>query len=149
MHEPPLLPLREYILGGGGDDDDASRMDIDGHTENMQVRQVCLKELEQLVFLFSSFLDQGENVQTVRLIFSWLCRLESLFLDKLSQHEPNCLLVFAHHAVLLHWTDRAWWMEGWGTRIVDSISIILGGKESKYQEWLKWPRMQVGLPELG
>lgn len=143
MHEPPFAAIREYILRG----EDDTRMDIEGG-KNDDARHVCLKELEQLVFVFSSFLDQGENIQTVRLIFSWLCRLEEQYLDYLNQHEPYCLLVFTYHAVLLHWTDRAWWMEGWGARIIDSISIILGGNESKYKEWLKWPRIQAGLPEL-
>lgn len=144
MHEPPLAALREYLLEGDG-----SRMEIEGSAENAEARDFCLQELEQLVFVFSSFLDQGENIQTVRLIFSWLCRLEEKYLDYLSQHEPYCLILFTYHAVLLHWTDRAWWMDGWGSRIIDSISIILGGSESKYKEWMKWPRMQVGLPELG
>ncbi|KAJ4410228.1 hypothetical protein N0V82_009311 [Gnomoniopsis sp. IMI 355080] len=142
MHQPPLEALKDCITA-----------DIDGvemeSEEKDEMRDICLKELDQLDFVFASFLDHGESIQTVRLIFSWLCRLEARFLDSLSRHDPNCLLVFTYHAVLLHWTDRAWWMEGWGPRIIDSVSSILGGADSKYKEWLKWPRIQVGLPELG
>lgn len=142
MHEPPLATLRELITA------DIGGVEMESE-EKDEMRNICLGELDQLVSVFTSFLDNGESIQTVRLIFSWLCRLDARFLDSLSRHDPFCLLVFTYHAVLLHWTDRAWWMEGWGLRIIDSISSILGGTDSKYKEWIKWPRMQVGLPELG
>lgn len=143
MHQPPLAALRDYIAA-----DHVGDVEIESEGKD-ELREICLTELDQLVSVFASFLDHGESIQTVRLIFSWLCRLEARFLDSLSQHDPRCLLVFTYHAVLLHWTDRAWWMEGWGPRIIDSVSSILGGADSKYKEWLKWPRLQVGLPELG
>lgn len=142
MHEPPLAALREFITA----DDGGAKMEGE---EKDEVRNTCLKELDELVFVFSSFLDHGEGIQTVRLIFSWLCRLDARFLDNLIAHDPYSLLVFTYHAVLLHWTDRAWWMEGWGPRIIDSISSILGGADSRYKEWFRWPRMQAGLPDLG
>lgn len=142
MHEPPLASLREAILsetleGPGVDDEKA--------------RQLCVVSLDNLQEVFESFLDQGENVQTVRLIFSWLIRVDQQFLDNLSRHTPHSLLLFAYFAVLLHWTDRAWWMEGWSSHIVESISHILGGNDAPaaYKQWLKWPREQIGLSSLG
>lgn len=145
MHEPPLTQMREAVLSGHLDA-------ADGSEDAAEVRQLCVKALDNLQHVFQSFLDHGESVQTVRLIFSWLCQVDQLFLDSLSRHNPACLLLFSYFGVLLHWTDRAWWMEVWGPHIVESISSILGGAAdmpAQFKEWLKWPREQIGLPSLG
>lgn len=146
MHEPPLAPMRELVLSGALD----AAKDVED--DAAEVRQLCVNALDNLQDVFQSFLDHGESVQTVRLIFAWLCQVDQLFFDSLSRHNPHCLLLFSYFGVLLHWTDRAWWMEGWGPHIVDSISNILGGAAdmpARFKEWLRWPREQIGLPSLG
>lgn len=144
MHEPPLARLREAVAVGPFEESTAGAGDVE-----IEARHLCLKALEELQLVYTSFLDHGESVQTVRYIFSWVCQLDQRYLDSLSRHNAPCLLLFAYFGVLLHWTDRAWWLEGWGPHIIEAISNILGGVESKYKEYLRWPREQVGLPGLG
>ncbi|CAN8098755.1 unnamed protein product [Discula destructiva] len=143
MHEQPLADLRKFITGDDGGVAGRGNKDEDEDAEAM--RRVCLRAVDQLDFVFASFLDRGDTLQTVRLTFSWLCELETRFLDSLSRHDPHCLLIFAHHAILLRWSERAWWLQGWGPRIVDSVLTILGGAESKYGKWAEWPRTQMAL----
>lgn len=142
MHEPPLAQLREAVAAG---------METPEEGDEFAARQLCVKALDQLQLVYSSFLDHGESVQTVRLIFSWLCQVDQRYLDNLSRHDAYSLLLFAYFGVLLHWTDRAWWLEGWGPHIVESITNILGGADApaRYREWLRWPREQIGMPPLG
>lgn len=153
MHEPPLQKLREHIAGAGaglGPGDSAAHDDA-------EARRLSIEALDQLRAVFGEFLDTGECILTMRLIFSWSCNLDERFLRCLSRHSPHALLVFCHFGVLLHWIDRAWWLDGWGTHLVSTISGIIERAEGEgagaasgcwRREWLKWPREQIGLPAL-
>ncbi|GME39063.1 C6 transcription factor [Neofusicoccum parvum] len=103
-------------------------------------RRICLQALEQLNQVFSAFLEHGEDILTVRLIFSWSCQVEHEFLVQLSQHRPHALLVFSYFGVLLHWIDKTWWLEGWGTHLVHGIAAMI---DARYHEWLQWPLQQI------
>lgn len=136
---PPLSELRSFLV--------SHRITVDedlGITGDEQSWQVCVGALDLLQRVFAAFLEHGRTLQTMRLVFSWLDRVNPKFWELLGQHQLPALLVFSYFGVLLHWLHGLWWLEGWGPHILTTTAHFL---DEKYHKWLEWPRTQVGITE--
>ena len=70
------------------------------------------------------------------LVFTWLLVVHASYVAQLEKKEPMALVILAHYAVLLHTSNRQWWLEGRGARLVHVICQLLP------PEWLSaidWP----------
>lgn len=58
------------------------------------------------------------------------------FFTLLHQRQPPALVLFAHFGALLHKLDSYWFMEGWGRKIIEVVSGLLG---TYWRTWIDFP----------
>jgi hypothetical protein len=121
--------------------------------------KVQLSELNEHVSVTSSSSGRDENVRAVQIlqdcyssrydgvdseyhvVFAWLYRMSDSFLDRLQQHDPIPLIIYAHFVVLMHEMEQFWYMKGWTHHVMGGVSEALG---SEHSVWIRWPMAQVG-----
>jgi hypothetical protein len=73
--------------------------------------------------------------------FGWLFRMTDGFLERLQQHEPVPMIIYAHFVVLVRVLEQFWYMEGWTHHIMAGIWELM---PREHRPWLDWPTKQVG-----
>ncbi|EUC47812.1 hypothetical protein COCMIDRAFT_89056 [Bipolaris oryzae ATCC 44560] len=73
--------------------------------------------------------------------FGWLYRVSDDFLERLQQHDPVPMIIYAHFVVLVRILEQFWYMQGWTHHIVSGIWDLL---PTEYRAWLDWPIKRIG-----
>ena len=63
------------------------------------------------------------------------------FFTLLHQRQPPALVLFTYFGALLHGINHYWFMQGWGRKVVEVASDLLG---SYWRPWIAWPLKVVG-----
>ena len=74
------------------------------------------------------------------LVFTWLVVVQASYVAQLEKKEPMALVILAHYAVLLHTSNRQWWLDGRGAHLVQFIHQLL---PPKWLSAIEWPREAV------
>ncbi|KAJ5106233.1 hypothetical protein N7456_002908 [Penicillium angulare] len=72
----------------------------------------------------------------VHIIHAWPVIVGADYVDLLSSHQPEALVILAHYAVLLHLRRDNWMFGDGGKYLIESISQFLG---PAWENWLSWP----------
>lgn len=73
--------------------------------------------------------------------FGWLFRMNDNFLERLQQHEPIPLTIYAHFVVLIRTMEQFWYMQGWTHHVMGGIWDSM---PQEHRAWLHWPIEKVG-----
>lgn len=79
---------------------------------------------------------RGEG--TVLASFVWSVNLPPLFLEMLSEKQPEALVILAHYCVLIYWGEMqdTWFLAGWARYMLDTIKELT---PVEWHEHLAWP----------
>ncbi|KAL3418547.1 fungal specific transcription factor-like protein [Phlyctema vagabunda] len=77
--------------------------------------------------------------------FMWPGMISSAYMNRVENRDPIALVMLAYWGVCLHDLDTQWWARDWGQSTVKLISESVG---PEFQQYLDWPRAQVGLPRV-
>jgi hypothetical protein len=66
----------------------------------------------------------------------WISVVEDDFWQSLRAHDPQAILIFAHNAMLLRYSERGyWWMMGWSDRILRACDRALSPEQKQALDW--------------
>lgn len=83
--------------------------------------------------------DRGDSTILASLV--WPVNLPPLFVDLLSEKQPEALVILAHYCVLIHWSDTSdWFVNGWGRYMLETIQDSV---PVAWAEHLKWPEEMI------
>lgn len=103
-------------------------------------KEACIEALKSAAGLVQEFQRTDSDHHQIRCVHRWPFSIREPFLDMLVQRHPISLVVLAHFAVLMHLQDVAWWLTGWGRRLLVKIEQVLG---PEFEEALAWPRSMI------
>jgi hypothetical protein len=120
---------------------------VQTHCPDPEVQETLLKSLYLLEHIFTEiFCSQGhEQSSDPGIAWKWPFVVGAAYTTLLREQNEAALVIYAHFALLSHnWNDR-WYLEGWRTRIVNSVKNCVG---PVWQEYMRWPVEQVrnGIP---
>jgi hypothetical protein len=73
--------------------------------------------------------------------FGWLYRMTEGFLERLQQHDPISVIIYAHFVVLIRALEQFWYMQGWTHHIIAGIWDLM---PREHRAWLDWPIKRIG-----
>ncbi|KAH7384084.1 hypothetical protein DE146DRAFT_214539 [Phaeosphaeria sp. MPI-PUGE-AT-0046c] len=82
----------------------------------------------------------GEDSE-YHVVFAWLYKMSDKFLDRMQQHDPVPLIIYAHFVVLMQEMEQFWYMKGWTNHCMSGIYEALG---KEHRPWIKWPMAKIG-----
>lgn len=75
--------------------------------------------------------------------FVWPNVLPQRYLELLGENTPESLIILAHFAIVIHWSEYDWFFRGWARDLVYRIRASLS---EEWHEYLKWPEEVVSVP---
>lgn len=118
-----------------------------------------LTELHEHVFAISAPTEKREDTRALdilrecftsryhgedseyHVVFAWLYKMSDNFLDRMQQHDPIPLIIFAHFVVLMQEMEQFWYMKDWTKHCMSGIHDALG---KEHRPWIKWPMAKIG-----
>lgn len=91
-----------------------------------------------LRYLFNSV--RSDETRKYIVIQEWPVRVSDGYTRLLRQRQPEALVLLSYYAVLLHWANEFWAVQGCGSALIDSISDYLG---DCWADWMEWPKSQA------
>lgn len=76
----------------------------------------------------------------------WVVRVNPRLIDELKGGNSLAIIIFMLWGVLLHGLDNTWWTQFSGRKLVENLSVSLGGHGGESGKLAIWCRGQVGLP---
>ena len=73
-------------------------------------------------------------------VVSWPVVAGTAYLALLKQKDPSALLILAYYGVTLHYSNRLWFLQGLGARLVQAIAEKIG---EPWLQHIEWAQQQV------
>ncbi|KAL9106992.1 MAG: hypothetical protein Q9227_008028 [Pyrenula ochraceoflavens] len=75
--------------------------------------------------------------------FVWPNVLPERYLQMLGDQKPQALVILAHFAILIHWSDEDWFFRGWARDLLQKIRATV---DEEWHEHLRWPEEVTARP---
>ncbi|SCO92622.1 uncharacterized protein FRV6_16750 [Fusarium oxysporum] len=98
----------------------------------------CRQAVDYLHIIFDTCCDTPSL--RVRTVLSWMVLLTDDFVELLSCHQPEALVILAYYDVILHDMKDFWMVGDGGQYLVRSVTEHLG---IAWQKWLTWPNAAI------
>ena len=90
---------------------------------------VCIEKLKPL------FPRPPGSIPKMSTVIGWPVFLDKAYIGMLENHDAAALVILAYYGVTLHKLNHIWWLEGVGSRLVQSISEVVSGDWAPYLIW--------------
>jgi hypothetical protein len=100
------------------------------------------EDIEAVDILREMYDNRYQGVDTeYHVAFGWLYRMTEGFLERLQQHDPISMIIYAHFVVLIRALEQFWYMQGWTHHIIAGIWDLM---PREHRAWLDWPIKRIG-----
>lgn len=127
--------------------EDGFATECDGLREMLACKQMdpalhrsCEQAVYQLDRIFLA--DRTSTGRLPSAVFSWPALLDREYIAGLGEGQAECLIIFAHYAILLHRGRHMWLLGGTGRRLITAIAEALAQDQIK---WLRVPLEAIAL----
>lgn len=69
-------------------------------------------------------------------LLAFYTTIDDNYIEHLGQRRPEALVIFAFHAVMLHWNQEFWVFNNFGRYLIEAITTYLG---DAWENCLEWP----------
>ena len=112
---------------------------IAGTIPDLETFNTYAQAIEELRKSFAAFNIYQYNYAATD-AFIWIHRVSDEYLLLLGKETQESLCISAFFCVLLHQMNSIWWGEGWSTRLMAQIGLLL---DKEHRRWIWWPVKQV------
>ncbi|KAJ6436347.1 reverse transcriptase [Purpureocillium lavendulum] len=136
----PQSDLSFIVNGGLTELENKIRHRIAGDSAlNREVLLDASKAL-QASYALAAISNEGD-LGLIKIVFTWVHRVSDDYVILLKTNDSGALCIFAFYCVLLKKLEHVWWMEGWGTYLMERIYWSL---DSVHRLWIRWPMEEIG-----
>lgn len=109
---------------------------------NEQTYSLCANAIEELrKSLALAMKGNTLSCEPGDVVFIWLYKVNNGFLELVSAHCQEAIVIFAYFCVLLKLMDTRWWMQGSGVHLLGQIWDLL---DEEHRLWIRWPIEEIG-----
>ncbi|KAL1964527.1 hypothetical protein VTN77DRAFT_6824 [Rasamsonia byssochlamydoides] len=101
-------------------------------------REAYASAIEQLGIMFGEFEKETPLVKSVAA--RWPIKVDGKYFECLQARSPFALVILSHYCLILHRLREYWWLEGWGTRVLRSIWLLL---HDRWRQLISWVMEEV------
>ncbi|CAG8951476.1 hypothetical protein HYFRA_00007392 [Hymenoscyphus fraxineus] len=110
---------------------------LDPHTYSL-----CTNAIEELrMSLALAMKRNNASLEPGDVVFVWLYKVNNGFLELVSDHCQEAIVIFAYFCALLKMMDTRWWMQGSGINLLNQVWDLL---DEQHRLWIRWPIEEIG-----
>lgn len=107
-----------------------------------EAREACITSVQYLQVGLDYLLSSKSRKIGIQMVFNWAVLIPTRYIELLTSHEPQALVILGHYAVLLHLCKDVWQVGDSGRYVLAGIVTELS---SKWVQLLWWPLSAIGL----
>ncbi|KAL1982967.1 hypothetical protein VTN96DRAFT_654 [Rasamsonia emersonii] len=96
--------------------------------------EACAIAIEQLGVMFGEFEKEAPSLKNIAA--RWAIKVAGRYFDCLQARSPLALVILAHYCLILHRLREFWWAEGWSTRVLRAIWVLVDDRWRQLMSWV-------------